>query len=170
MEASVMARALVDLKIRRDQHLLCLKNLPDKIAEHIQLISGAGTVQQLWRAVNESHIRSGATGSIERAHAVQGSPIRGKILDTCRQIVPNQNVAMRCKALYETLFGCNSLTQVSHCMHALRTFEPLELNSAALPLHFRMAPGVRVVGDAFDCSVALSMLDALVGSCDVSTC
>ena len=71
-----MARALVDLKIRRDQHLLCLKNLPDKIAEHIQLISGAGTVQQLWRAVNESHIRSGATGSIERAHAVQGSPIR----------------------------------------------------------------------------------------------
>ena len=79
LEASVMARALVDLRINEgDQFLLYLRNLPEKVAEHVQLISGAGTVQQLWRAVTEYYIRSRATGTMERAHAVQGSPIRSK--------------------------------------------------------------------------------------------
>ena len=43
LEASVMARALVDLRINEgDQFLLYLRNLPEKVAEHVQLISGAG--------------------------------------------------------------------------------------------------------------------------------
>ena len=65
LEASVMARALVDLRINeRDQFLLYLRNLPEKVSEHVQLISGAGTVQQLlWRAVTEYYIRSRATGT-----------------------------------------------------------------------------------------------------------
>ena len=63
LEASVMARALVDLRINEgDQFLLYLRNLPEKVSEHVQLISGAGTVQQLWRAVTEYYIRSRATG------------------------------------------------------------------------------------------------------------
>ena len=66
-----------------DQYLVYCRNLPEKVAEHIQLISGAGTVQQLRRAVNEYCLRSRATGSIERAHAVQGSPIRGKGCFNC---------------------------------------------------------------------------------------
>ena len=46
LEASVMARALVDLRINEgDQFLLYLRNLPEKVSEHVQLISGAGTVQ-----------------------------------------------------------------------------------------------------------------------------
>ena len=84
LEASVMARALVDLRINEgDQFLLYLRNLPEKVAEHVQLISGAGTVQQLWRAVTEYYIRSRATGTMERAHAVQGSPIRSKGCFNC---------------------------------------------------------------------------------------
>ena len=84
LEASVMARALVDLRINEgDQFLLYLRNLPEKVAEHVQLISGAGTVQQLWRAVTEYYIRSRATGAMERAHAVQGSPIRSKGCFNC---------------------------------------------------------------------------------------
>ena len=79
-----MARALVDLRINEgDQFLLYLRNLPEKVAEHVQLISGAGTVQQLWRAVTEYYIRSRATGTMERAHAVQGSPIRSKGCFNC---------------------------------------------------------------------------------------
>ena len=82
LEASVMARALVDLRINEgDQFLLYLRNLPEKVAEHVQLISGAGTVQQ--RAVTEYYIRSRATGTMERAHAVQGSPIRSKGCFNC---------------------------------------------------------------------------------------
>ena len=84
LEASVMARALVDLRINEgDQFSLYLRNLPEKVAEHVQLISGAGTVQQLWRAVTEYYIRSRATGTMERAHAVQGSPIRSKGCFNC---------------------------------------------------------------------------------------
>ena len=84
LEASVMARALVDLRINEgDQFLLYLRNLPEKVAEHVQLISGAGTVQQVWRAVTEYYIRSRATGTMERAHAVQGSPIRSKGCFNC---------------------------------------------------------------------------------------
>ena len=84
LEASVMARALVDLRINEgDQFLLYLRNLPEKVSEHVQLISGAGTVQQLWRAVTEYYIRSRATGTMERAHAVQGSPIRSKGCFNC---------------------------------------------------------------------------------------
>ena len=66
-----------------DQFLLYLRNLPEKVSEHVQLISGAGTVQQLWRAVTEYYIRSRATGTMERAHAVQGSPIRSKGCFNC---------------------------------------------------------------------------------------
>ena len=73
LEANVMARALVDLRINEgDQFLLYLRNLPEKVSEHVQLISGAGTVQQLWRAVTEYYIR-----------AVQGSPIRSKGCFNC---------------------------------------------------------------------------------------
>ena len=79
-----MARALVDLRINEgDQFLLYLRNLPEKVSEHVQLISGAGTVQQLWRAVTEYYIRSRVTGTMERAHAVQGSPIRSKGCFNC---------------------------------------------------------------------------------------
>lgn len=74
----------MDLRINEsDQYLLYLRNLPDKVAECIQLISGAGTVQQLWHAVTEYYIRSRATGSIERAHAVQSSPIRNEGCFNC---------------------------------------------------------------------------------------
>ena len=84
LEASVMARALVDLRINEgDQFLLYLRNFHEKIAEHVQFISGAGTVQQLWRAVTEYYIRCRATGTMERAHAVQGSPIRSKGCFNC---------------------------------------------------------------------------------------
>ena len=39
--------------------------------------------KQLWRAVTEYYIRSRATGTMERAHAVQGSPIRSKGCFNC---------------------------------------------------------------------------------------
>ena len=90
LEASVMDRALVDLRINEgDQFLLYLRNLPEKVAEHVQLISGAGTPAAL--ASSECYIRSRATGTMQRAHAVQGSPFEARKL--CNQSAPNQSAA-----------------------------------------------------------------------------
>ena len=115
LEASVMARALVGLRINEgDQFLLYLRNLPEKVSEHVQRISGAETVQQLWRAVTEYYIRSRATGTMERAHAVQGSPIRStaETLALCNQSAPNPSAANTAgrAAMWPQIVGRSILT------------------------------------------------------------
>ena len=52
LEASLMAGQLTDLRITEgDQFLLYMRNLPDKVAEHVQLHCGATTLLRVWEAV-----------------------------------------------------------------------------------------------------------------------
>ena len=52
LEASLIAGQLADLRINEgDQFLLYLRNLPEKVAEYVQLHCGATTVARVWESV-----------------------------------------------------------------------------------------------------------------------
>ena len=58
LEASLIAGQLTDLRINEgDQFLLYLRNLPDKVAEFVQLHCGATTVARVWESVVAYHLR-----------------------------------------------------------------------------------------------------------------
>ena len=85
LEASLVYRTLLDLRISEgDQFLLYLRNLPEKVAEHCQLVVGVNNVAHLWKAVTEYYMRSRASGSFEgKAHAVQNTPKGNKDCFNC---------------------------------------------------------------------------------------
>ena len=72
LEASLIAGQLTDLRINEgDQYLLYLRNLPEKVAEFVQLHCGATTVARVWESVVAYHTRMGhrAHGSVLNDHA-----------------------------------------------------------------------------------------------------
>ena len=51
LEASLVAPTLQDLRLSEgDQFLLYLRNLPERVREHVQMVVGVATVAQLWVA------------------------------------------------------------------------------------------------------------------------
>lgn len=73
LEGSINYRALIDLRITEgDQFLLYLRNLPERVVDHVQMIVGATTVMHLWQAVQQYYVRSRSTSLVtERAHVTQ---------------------------------------------------------------------------------------------------
>ena len=58
LEASLIAGQLTDLRINEGDHfLLYMRNLPDKVAEYVQLHCGATTVPRVWEAVQAYYTR-----------------------------------------------------------------------------------------------------------------
>ena len=59
LEASLIAGQLTDLRINEgDQHLLYIRNLPDRVAEFVQLHCGATTVARVWESLVAYHTRN----------------------------------------------------------------------------------------------------------------
>ena len=87
LEGSINYRALMDLRINEgDQFLLYLRNLPDRVVEHVQMIAGANTVIQLWQSVQQYFVRSRSTNFVtERAHVANAerNPALGKKCHNC---------------------------------------------------------------------------------------
>ena len=74
LEASLIAGQLTDLRITEgDQYLLYLRNLPDKVAEFVQLHCGATTVARVWESVVAYHTRMRLTNDLDsRVHVATG--------------------------------------------------------------------------------------------------
>ena len=65
LEASLIAGQLADLCIfEGDQYLLYLRNLPEKVAEYVQLHCGATTVARVWESVVAYHTRMRLTNEV----------------------------------------------------------------------------------------------------------
>jgi len=87
LEGSINYRAFLDLRIMEgDQFLLYLRNLPERVVEHVQMIAGANTVLQLWESVQQYYVRSRSTNFVtERAHVTNPdrNPAAGKRCHNC---------------------------------------------------------------------------------------
>ena len=70
LEASLIAGQLTDLRINEgDQYLLYIRNLPDRVAEFVQLHCGATTVARVWESVVAYHTRMRLTNDLDsRVH------------------------------------------------------------------------------------------------------
>ena len=84
LEASLIAGQLADLRINEgDQFLLYLRNLPEKVAEYVQLHCGATTVARVWESVVAYHTRMRLTNDLDsRVHVATG-PKQGSEGVTC---------------------------------------------------------------------------------------
>ena len=74
LEASLIAGQLADLRINeRDQFWLHLRNLPEKVAEYVQLHCGATTIARFWESVVAYHTRMRLTNDLDsRVHVETG--------------------------------------------------------------------------------------------------
>ena len=78
LEASLIAGQLTDLRITEgDQYLLYLRNLPDKVAEFVQLHCGATTVARVWESVVAYHTRMRLTNDLDSKVHVATGPKQG---------------------------------------------------------------------------------------------
>ena len=84
LEASLIAGQLTDLRINEgDQFLLYLRNLPEKVAEYVQLHCGATTVARVWESVVAYPTRMRLTNDLDsRVHVATG-PKQGSEGVTC---------------------------------------------------------------------------------------
>ena len=84
LEASLIAGQLADLRINEgDQFLPYLRNLPEKVAEYVQLHCGATTVARVWESVVAYHTRMRLTNDLDsRVHVATG-PKQGSEGVTC---------------------------------------------------------------------------------------
>ena len=73
LEASLIAGQLADLRINEgNQFLLYVRNLPEKVAEYVQLHCGATTVARVWEPVVAYHTRMRLTNDLDsRVHVQQ---------------------------------------------------------------------------------------------------
>ena len=79
LEALLIASHLTDLHItERNQYLLYLRNLPDKVAEFVQLHCGATTVARVWESVVAYHTRMRLTNDLDsKVHVATGPKLGG---------------------------------------------------------------------------------------------
>ena len=84
LEASLIAGQLTDLRITEgDQYLLYLRNLPDKVAEFVQLHCSATTVARVWESVVAYHTRMKLTNDLDSKVPVATGPKQGSEGITC---------------------------------------------------------------------------------------
>ena len=86
LEASLIAGQLGDLRINEgDQFLMYLRNLPEKVAEYVQLHCGATTVARVWESVVAYHTRMRLTNDLDsRVHVATG-PKQDVVCHNCGQ-------------------------------------------------------------------------------------
>ena len=86
LEASLIAGQLGDLRINEgDQFLLYMRNLPEKVAEYVQLHCGATTVARVWESVVAYHTRMRLTNDLDsRVHVATG-PKQDVVCHNCGQ-------------------------------------------------------------------------------------
>ena len=84
LEASLIAGQLTDLRINEgEQYLLYIRNLPDRVAEFVQLHCGATTVARVWESLVAYHTRMRLTNDLDsRVHVATG-PKQGSEGITC---------------------------------------------------------------------------------------
>ena len=97
LEASLIAGQLADLRINEgDQFLLYLRNLPEKVAEYVQLHCGATTVARVWESVVAYHTRMRLTNDLDsRVHVATG-PKQGSEGVTCHNCGKRGHCARDC--------------------------------------------------------------------------
>ena len=72
LDASVIVGQLGDVRISEgDQFLLCMRNLPSKVQEFLQLHQNATTVNQIKIGVQDYHIRTRVQGDLGTVHVAQ---------------------------------------------------------------------------------------------------
>ena len=97
LEASLIAGQLTDLRITEgDQYLLYLRNLPDKVAEFVQLHCGATTVARVWESVVAYHTRMRLTNDLDSKVHVATGPKQGSEGITCHNCGKRGHVARDC--------------------------------------------------------------------------
>ena len=93
LDASVIVHQLGDVRISEgNQFLLCLRNLPSKVQEFLQLHQNAVTVQELKTGVQDYSIRTrveGDLGSVHVAQPVAKADLKDKMCFNCGKEGPS---------------------------------------------------------------------------------
>ena len=97
LEASLIAGQLGDLRINEgDQFLMYLRNLPEKVAEYVQLHCGATTVARVWESVVAYHTRMRLTNDLDSKVHVATGPKQGSEGVTCHNCGKKGHYARDC--------------------------------------------------------------------------
>ena len=96
LETSLIAGQLTDLRITEGDQYLLLRNLPDKVAEFVQLHCGATAVARVWESVVAYHTRMRLTNDLDSKVHVATGPKQGSEGITCHNCGKRGHMARDC--------------------------------------------------------------------------